>query len=684
MRDQPVVFWGYEEFFMPHTNGQPATTPYNGRRNGTGDAQSDRKRLYLLSLGALGVVFGDIGTSPLYTLSTCFSDANGLAVTPANVLGVMSLVFWTLVIIVCLKYQLLVLRADNKGEGGILALLAMLDPWGHRHRRRARLLIALGIFGAALLYGDGMITPAISVLSAVEGLQLGSFALTRPEIILITVAVLIVLFAVQRGGTGRVGAVFGPVMTVWFIVIAALGVAAILQYPGVLYALNPAYAVGFIFHHGFADVLVLGAVFLCVTGAEALYADIGHFGRAPIRLAWFWFVMPALVINYFGQGAVLLAHPTAGASQLFYSLAPGWFLYPLVALATIATVIASQAVISGAFSLMAQAIQFGQSPRLSIVRTSMDEKGQIYIPALNWILMVATIGIVLGFRTSDHLATAYGVAVSSTMVITTILMFFAMRDQWKWNRPIVYLVTAGLLTVDLMFFLANIYKIWDGGWLPLLVGLIGFTIMSTWSTGRRNLIDRLRDSTEPLDTFLAHIRELKPVRVPGTAIFMAAPNLGTPPMLQRHLELNQVLHEQVVLLSVMTADVPFVHPTQRLECEKLDQGFYRLYMHYGFMQFPNIPQALRRTKDLNLHLDPEKVTYYIGRETLVSGTKHGRSMWAWREKLFAFMSRNALRATDFYQIPPDRTMELGLRLQLTDLGVRRPHFSSHNGNGHRH
>src|SRR5579859_1060104 len=665
---------------MMHSNGH--TVPHITRRNGNGatEGQPGRKRLFALGLGALGIVFGDIGTSPLYTLSSCFSSANGLAITPENVLGVLSLVFWSLVIVVCLKYQLLVLRADNKGEGGILALLALLDPWGHRHRRRARLLIGLGIFGAALLYGDGMLTPAISVLSAVEGLQRGSFAISRPDIILITVAVLIVLFAVQRGGTGRVGAVFGPIMTVWFVVIAVLGVSAILQYPRVLSALNPGYALSFIFHHGFADILVLGAVFLSVTGAEALYADIGHFGRTPIRLAWFWYVMPALVLNYLGQGAALLAHPGQGAQQLFYSLAPGWFLYPLVALATIATVIASQAVISGAFSLMAQAIQFGQSPRLTIVRTSVDEKGQLYVPALNWILMVATIGIVLGFKTSDNLATAYGVAVSSTMVITTVLVFFAMRDHWKWSPAVVYLITGCLLVVDLMFFLANIYKIWDGGWLPLLVGLIGFTIMSTWSTGRRNLIERLRESTEPLDTFLAHIRELKPVRVPGTAIFMAAPNLGTPPMLQRHLELNQVLHEQVVLLSVLTADVPFVHPMQRMECEKLDQGFYRVNMHYGFMQFPNIPQALRRAKDFGLHIDPETVTYYIGRETLVSGTKHARSMWAWREKLFAFLSRNALRATDFYQIPPDRTMELGIRLQLTDLNVRRPRYG--NG-GHR-
>ena len=654
---------------MSNSNGQ--TVPYTGRRNGNGhaDAPMDRKRLYALSLGALGVVFGDIGTSPLYAISSSFSAGNGLTPSPDTVLGVLSLVFWSLVIIVCLKYQLFVLRADNKGEGGILALLALLDPWRTRRSRRSQILIALGIFGAALLYGDGMLTPAISVLSAVEGLQLGATAFPRPIIIAITVVILIGLFAIQRGGTSRVGAFFGPICAVWFVVIGALGLKGIISYPGVLAAVNPGYALGFIVHHGFADIVVLGAVFLCVTGAEALYADIGHFGRAPIRLSWFAFVMPALLLNYFGQGAVLLANPGHPVQQLFYSMAPDWFLYPLVALATAATIIASQAVISGAFSLMGQAIQFGQSPRLTIIRTSMDEKGQIYIPALNWILMVATIAIVLGFKSSDNLATAYGVAVSSTMVITTVLMFFAMRDHWHWNIGAVVLVTGGFLLVDLMYFVANIFKIWDGGWLPLLVGIIGFTMMATWSSGRQHLIDRLRAGTEPLEEFLARIKKLKPVRVKGTAIFMTAPNLGTPPSLQHHLIHNQVLHEQIVLLTVMTEDVPFVHPTQRLECEKLDQGFYRVSLHYGFMQIPNIPQSFRRAKDFGLVIDPETVTYYLGRETLVTG-KHGLGVLGWREKLFAFMSRNAIRATDFYQIPADRAMEIGLRLRLDGLSSR--------------
>ncbi|HEX2668775.1 MAG TPA: potassium transporter Kup [Gammaproteobacteria bacterium] len=631
----------------------------------------DRKRLYALSLGALGVVFGDIGTSPLYALSSSFSDANGLAINPESVLGVLSLVFWTIIIIVCLKYQVFVLRADNKGEGGVMALLALLDPWRTRRTsRRSRILITLGIFGAALLYGDGMITPAISVLSAVEGLQVGSAAFPRSVIIAITVVILIFLFVIQRVGTSRVGAFFGPICALWFTVIGVLGLRAIVMHPGILAAVNPGYALEFIAHHGLADIVVLGSVFLCVTGAESLFADLGHFGRAPIRLAWFAYVMPALLLNYFGQGAMLLAHPEQPASQLFYSLSPGWFLYPMIAIATAATVIASQAVISGAFSLMGQAIQFGQSPRLTIIRTSVDEKGQIYIPAMNWILMVATIAIVLGFKSSDRLATAYGVAVSSTMVVTSILMFFVERDRWHWNVAVVGFLTLCFLSVDLMYFSANIFKVWDGGWLPLLVGVIGFIIMSTWSTGRSNLIDRLRAATEPLDEFLAHIRKQKPLRVRGTAVFMTAPNLGTPPMLQHHLEHNQVLHEQVVLLTVLTDDVPFVHPLQRLEVEKMDLGFYRVNVHYGFMQIPNIPQCFRRAKDFGLSIDPETVTYYLGRETLVS-TRRWPSMWGWRENLFAFMSRNAIRATDFYQIPPDRTVELGLRLRLADIGSGR-------------
>ncbi|MBU6509090.1 MAG: potassium transporter Kup [Gammaproteobacteria bacterium] len=636
-------------------------------RHANGDSGPlDRKRLLTLSLGALGIVFGDLGTSPLYTFSSAFSSGYGLSMTPENVLGVVSLVLWTLIIIVCIKYAVFVLRADNKGEGGILALLALLDPWRAPRSKRSHVLIALGVFGAALLYGDGMITPAISVLSAVEGLQVATPTLDRSVIILITVIVLLLLFVFQKNGTRRVGFVFGPIMLLWFFVIALLGLIAILRYPAVLVAINPAYALYFIFHHGFADIIVLGAVFLCVTGAEALYADIGHFGQTPIRFSWFFFVMPALLLNYFGQAAAILAHPGQSVAQPFYNLSPSWFLYPMVVLATAATVIASQAIISGAFSLMSQAIQFGQSPRLTIVRTSAEIEGQIYIPSLNWILAIATILIVLGFKTSNNLAAAYGVAVSSTMLITTMLLFLAMREHWRWPMWAVAPIISCFFIVDFVYFLANIFKIWDGGWLPLLVGLVGFTIMTTWATGRQNLIDRLRTITQPLDAFLDHIRELRPVRVHGTGIFMTAPNLGTPPMLQHHLEHNQVLHEQVVLLTVLTEDVPFVHPQRRLEVEKLELGFYRVLAHYGFMQIPNVPQALRRAKDYGLNIDPDTVTYYIGRETLVP-TKNMPTMMAWREKLFAFMSRNAIRATDFYQIPPDRTVELGLRLRFAEI-----------------
>ncbi|MDE2273661.1 MAG: potassium transporter Kup [Gammaproteobacteria bacterium] len=630
-----------------------------------GDA-AHRKRLLGLSLGALGVVFGDIGTSPLYVMSSAFSGGYGLSMTPENVLGVVSLVLWTIIIIVCIKYQLFVMRADNKGEGGILALLSLLDPWRLRRSKRSRVLVAIGVFGAALLYGDGMLTPAISVLSAMEGLQVATPTISRSVIIAVTVIVLLLLFLFQKNGTRRVGFIFGPIMVIWFVVIGLLGLMAIIEYPAVLVAINPAYALDFIFHHGFADIVVLGAVFLCVTGAEALYADVGHFGKAPIRFSWFFYVMPALLLNYFGQAAAILAYPGQTVAQPFYNLAPSWFLYPMVALATAAAVIASQAVISGAFSLMSQAIQLGQSPRLTIVRTSADREGQIYIPSLNWILAITTILIVLGFKSSEHLAAAYGVAVSSTMLLTTMLLFLVMREHWRWPMVVVAPIIGGFLIVDFVYFLANIFKIWDGGWFPLLVGLVGFTIMTTWATGRQNLIDRLRASTQPLDAFLDHIRSLQPVRVPGTGIFMTAPNLGTPPMLQHHLEHNQVLHEQVVLLTVLTEDVPFVHPQRRLQVERLELGFYRVLAHYGFMQIPNVPQALRRARDFGLNIDPETTTYYIGRETLVP-TRNMPTMMAWRERLFSYMSRNAIRATDFYQIPPDRTVELGLRLRFAEI-----------------
>lgn len=618
------------------------------------------RRLALLALGALGVVYGDIGTSPLYTLRSCFHGA-GLEVTPANLLGVLSLILWALIIVISIKYQLWVMRADNKGEGGILALLALLDPWGKRGSKRAGVMIVLGVFGAALLYGDGVITPAISVLSAVEGLEVAAPVLQR-YVVPLTIGVLIILFAMQRKGTGKVGVVFGPVTALWFLTIGSLGVKGILLNPAVLAAANPEHALQFLLHHGSVGLIVLGAVFLAVTGGEALYADLGHFGRRPIRLAWFSFVLPALLLNYFGQGAEMMLNP-ANIANPFYTLAPRWMLYPLIILATAATVIASQAVISGAFSLMGQAIQFGQSPRLKIVQTSADERGQVYIPMLNWLLMLATIGVVLGFKHSEDLAAAYGIAVSTTMVITTVLMFSLVRQRWHWPLPVALVVAGLFLVVDAAFFAANALKFADGGWLPLTIAGFAYLIMSTWSKGRSNLIKRLRQGTQTWAEFSQHIRDNPPPRVDGTSVFMTAPNLGMPPALQHHLEHNRSLHERVILLTVLTDDVPRVPIQDRLEVDPLGQGFYHVKAHFGFMQTPNVSLALRKLIDFDMEIDMSMTTFYIGRETLLP-TRDVPGMMLWREKLFAFMQRNALRATDFYGIPPERTVELGIRLSI--------------------
>jgi KUP system potassium uptake protein len=618
------------------------------------------KRLALLALGALGVVYGDIGTSPLYTLKACFT-AGGLPVTPENVLGILSLIFWTLIVTVAIKYQLLVLRADNRGEGGILALLALLDPWGKKGSKKAKAKILFGLFGAALLYGDGVLTPAISVLSAIEGLELVAPALHQ-WVLPLTIAVLIGLFWVQRFGTGKVGVVFGPICAVWFAVLAALGLHGIVANPAVLAALNPEHAVAFFAHHGGVALAVLGAAFLAVTGGEALYADLGHFGRRPIAMAWFWFVLPALVLNYFGQGGMLLVDP-ANLENPFYLLAPGWLLVPLIALATAATVIASQAVISGAFSLMAQAISLGQSPRLKIVQTSADEQGQIYIPTLNWIMMLTTIAIVLGFESSGALASAYGIAVSGTMVITTGLMFSVVRHRWGWSTPLGVLVILPFLLVDLTYFGANAIKFHEGGWLPIALAAFAYLIMNTWSTGRRNLIERLRLNTVNDEGFKQLLARLKPARVPGTCIFMTAPGLGLPPALQHHVTHNRALHKRVILLSVLTEDVPFVPVRERIEVHELDNDLWQVQARFGFMQRPNVPLALRKTVDHGLKIDPTDVTYYIGRETVLPSAKVP-GMMLWREKFFAFMQRNAARATDYYDIPAERTVELGMRIVI--------------------
>ncbi|HKK02173.1 MAG TPA: potassium transporter Kup [Desulfuromonadales bacterium] len=628
---------------------------------GHASADSSPRQLLVLSLTALGVVYGDIGTSPLYALRECFRGANPIPASAENILGVLSLIFWALVLVISIKYLIFVMRADNRGEGGILALLALLDPWKEPKARNRLALIVLGLFGAALLYGDGVITPAISVLSAVEGLRVATPALD-PFVLPITILILFVLFVFQQRGTAKVGAIFGPVMILWFVTLAVLGMIGIVKEPRVLAAVNPLHAVRFFLANGWTGVLVMGAVFLVVTGGEALYADMGHFGSRPIRVAWFCCVLPALIINYFGQGALLLHHPKE-VTEPFFHLAPAWALYPLIILATMATVIASQAVISGAFSLTRQAVQLGQCPRMRIVQTSSEEIGQIYIPFVNWALMIVTIALVLGFRTSSNLAAAYGVAVTTTMVITTILAFFVTRELWRWPLLLSLLVCGGFLIIDLGFFCANMLKIVDGGWFPLTAGAAVFTLMATWRRGRELLAQRLQKNQVPLEKFIHQIGTEPPQRVPGTAVFMTGYRSGVPAMLLHHLEHNKMLHEQVILLTAVTEEFPRVPAVERLEINDLGQGFSRVYVHYGFMQSPNIPVALRACEYLGLKVDLDTTTFYLGGETLIP-TSHVPGMMTWRKKLFAFMSRNSLRATTFYNIPPERVMELGLQIEI--------------------
>lgn len=619
-----------------------------------------RRHVTGLALAALGVVYGDIGTSPLYALRECFHGIKPLAASAANVLGVLSLIFWSLMIVISLKYLVLLMRADNRGEGGILALLALLNPWQNASRRNT-LLIGLGLFGAALLYGDGVITPAISVLSAIEGLHLAAPAFGH-YVVPLTCIVLVLLFLFQKRGTAGVGAVFGPVMVVWFLTLAILGLRGIIAEPRVLAAVNPLHAVYFFRENGGHGFMVLGSVFLVVTGGEALYADMGHFGRVPVRWAWFGCVLPALLLNYFGQGALILGHPLEVINP-FYHLAPPWALYPLILIATLATIVASQAVISGAFSLTRQAVQLNQSPHVRIIQTSSEEIGQVYVPAVNWILMLTTIALVLGFRSSANLAAAYGVAVTTTMVITTVLVFFLMRRRWHWG-----LLTSGLaallfLTVDLSFFCANMLKVSSGGWFPLAAGVVVFTLMTTWRRGREILNARLYSRSGSLEDFLLEIARTPPYRLPGTAVFMTARPVGTPPMLIHHLTHNRVLHKQVILLTVITEEVPRVSAADRLVVTKLSEGFARVIVRYGFMQSPNIPVALRQCEHFDLMTDPETTTFYLGRETLIP-TPAVPGMFIWREKLFAFMARNSQRATSFFNIPPDRVVEIGQQVEI--------------------
>ena len=613
-----------------------------------------------LALAALGIVYGDIVTSPIYAIRESFIEEHGVAVSAANVYGVLSLVFWALVIVICIKYLVFVLRADNRGEGGILALTSLVTPVGDPQGGR-RALIVIGLFATALLYGDGMITPAISVLSAVEGLAVAT-EFFEPYVIPITVAILVGLFSFQRHGTAGVGRVFGPITLVWFVTLAALGIWNIAQHPAVLAAVNPIHGVRFFVANGMNAVLVLGSVFLVVTGGEALYADMGHFGKRPIRLAWFAVVLPALLLNYFGQGALLISRP-ATVENPFFLMAPSWALYPVVIIATMATVIASQALISGSYSLTMQAVQLGYSPRLDIQHTSAREKGQIYIPAINWALMLACIGLVLGFRSSSHLAAAYGVAVTTTMVVTSVLFYVVARERWRWSLPVALLVGGVFLGVDVAFWGANLLKIPHGGWFPLVIGAIVFTLLTTWKKGRQILASRMKTRTLPIDEFVQNILDDPPTRVPGTAVYMYSNPAGAPPALLHNLKHNKVLHTRVAFLSVATDEVPFVEPERRHQVRRLHENVYVISLHYGFMEDADVPAALSGIDEQGLRFNRMEISYFLGRETLIA-TRRGKGMALWREKLFAAMSNNARSAASFFRLPPNQVVELGAQVEL--------------------
>ncbi len=619
-------------------------------------------RLGKLTLLALGVVYGDIGTSPLYAFREAFRPEYGLERSQANVYGVISLIMWALILTVSVKYVIFIMRADNRGEGGILALLSLLLRQRERLGPRWRaVIVALGLIGAALLYGDGVITPAISVLGAVEGLEIVSPNF-RYLVIPASVLILIGLFLVQKRGTAQIGRAFGPVMLIWFITIGALGIVEIARQPHILAALNPWYGVQLFRVHGWLALPLLGAVVLAVTGAEALYADMGHFGKRPIRVAWFALVIPSLLLNYFGQGALVM-ESSAGAENPFFLLAPRIVLYPLIILATAAAVIASQALISGAFSLTQQSVQLGYSPRVNIVHTSGEEAGQIYVPEVNTALMIGCVVMVLAFRSVAAMSAAYGIAVTGTMVITTILFTELARIKWNW-KPVQYLgFAAFFLAIDLAFFVANVLKIEHGGWVPLAIGGVIFVLMTTWHRGRRITRALLHKATLPLEDVLTSIRNHGITRVPGTAVFMSADSSGAPMVLLHHLKHNKALHQQVILLTIGVKEVPDVAESQRMTVTELTDGFWRIVAQYGFMQTPDVKQILSQaSRDHNISLKPMDTTYYLGRERLlpIGDTNFAR----WRKKLFVFMSRNSRPATDFFGLPPNRVIELGAQLEI--------------------
>ncbi|WP_411829984.1 MULTISPECIES: potassium transporter Kup [Pseudomonas] len=611
-------------------------------------------------VAAVGVVYGDIGTSPLYTLKEVFSGGYGVPVNHDGVLGILSLIFWSLIWVVSIKYMMFVLRADNQGEGGIMALTALARRAAAGRARLRTFLVVCGLIGAALFYGDSMITPAISVLSAIEGLGL-AFEGIDHWVVPLSLVVLVALFLIQRHGTARIGILFGPIMVTWFLVLGALGVYGISQHPEVLQAVNPAWAVRFFVVHPGMGVAILGAVVLALTGAEALYADMGHFGRKPIARAWFLLVLPGLMLNYFGQGALLLGDPEA-ARNPFYLLAPSWALLPLVGLATLATVIASQAVISGAFSLTRQAIQLGYIPRMYIQHTSSAEQGQIYIGAVNWSLMVGVVLLVLGFESSGALASAYGVAVTGTMLMTTILVSAVILLLWKWPPLLAVPVLFGFLLVDGLYFAANVPKIIQGGAFPVVAGIALFVLMTTWKRGKQLLVERLDEGALPLPIFISSIRVQPPHRVQGTAVFLTARSDAVPHALLHNLLHNQVLHEQVVLLTVVYEDIPRVPPQRRFEVDAYGDGFFRVILHFGFTDEPDVPEALKLCHLDDLDFSPMRTTYFLSRETVIASKLEG--MARWRESLFAFMLKNANGNLRFFNLPLNRVIELGTQVEM--------------------
>lgn len=619
-----------------------------------------RGRLAQLSLTALGVVFGDIATSPIYAIRECFHGDYGIAVSQANVMGILSLMFWALVMIVGLKYMVFVFRADNRGEGGVIALTALIRGNAPSGSQKGLGVIGLGLFAACLLYGDGMITPAISVLSAVEGIGIIT-PVFAPYVISFTILILIGLFIIQRHGTAKVGGLFGPVILLWLCFLAVTGVVQIVRTPQVLASIFPWHAVHFLIINKLHGIVVLGAVFLVVTGTEALYADMGHFGTKPIRLTWFSLVFPSLVLNYFGQGALLLDHPEV-ASHPFYAMVPSWAMVPTVLLATLATIIASQAVISGAFSLTRQAIQLGFLPRLDIQHTSAAQIGQIYVAPVNWTLMACTIALVLGFQSSSKLAAAYGVAVTSTMIITSLLFFIVATKRWQW--PLVWAVplTCLFLMVDLPFFAANISKIFHGAWFPLVIGAAFFTLMLTWAKGRRILAEQLRKIMPPVHQFIVDLASHPPNKIDGDAIFFTGSPYAVPVALVKNVKHNRVVHNRTVLLNFRVDDVPRVPNFEKIQTEKLGAGFHRIVARYGFMEDPTLDAMLTLARGQGLDLNPESTSFYIGREKLYIG--ENSSMSWWRANLFIFMSRNAADATSFFSIPPDQVIEVGVRLEI--------------------